>query len=325
MALHPQTAAFLAQLAAGADPDAPPMPLSPATSRAGYLGIAAVFGPGPNIQSVRDVTIPGSQGSIPIRIYQDHDKTMAPCLIYYHAGGWVIGDLDTHDHQCRQLAQLSQATIISVDYRLAPEHPFPAGHVDSLDALRYIANNPDSFNIDPGKIAIGGDSAGGNLAAYLAICAREESIPLVLQILLYPVTDARSYLDDVDTFLYPSINENIDSPLLTLETMRFFARETLSGLDHEKTVSDWRLSPILAEDLSNLTPAYIAVCEYDPLRDEGIAYATLLTEFGTSVNLSNWQGQIHLLMQLAPVIDDGHSLLEEVVMALRTAFEGSQT
>ena len=180
---------------------------------------------------------------------------MAPCLIYYHAGGWVIGDLDTHDHQCRQLAQLSQATIISVDYRLAPEHPFPSGHVDSLDALRYIANNPDSFNIDPGKIAIGGDSAGGNLAAYLAICAREESIPLVLQILLYPVTDARSYLDGVDTFLYPSINENIDSPILTLETMRFFARETLSGLDHEKTVSDWRLSPILAEDLSNLAPA----------------------------------------------------------------------
>jgi acetyl esterase len=324
MALNPQTAAFLAQLAAGADPEAAPIPLSPETSRAGYLGIAAAFGPGPSIQSVRDVTIPGSQGSIPLRIYQDHDKTMAPCLLYYHAGGWVIGDLDTHDHQCRQLAQFSQATIISVDYRLAPEHPFPAGHVDSLDALRYIANNPDSFNIDPERIAIGGDSAGGNLAAYLAICAREESISLVLQILLYPVTDARSYLDDVDTFLYPSINENIDSPLLTLETMRFFARETLCGLDHEKTVSDWRLSPILAEDLSNLAPAYIAVCEYDPLRDEGIAYATRLTEFGTSVNLSNWQGQIHLLMQLAPVIDDGHSLLEEVVVALRTAFEGSQ-
>ncbi|MBT6586484.1 MAG: alpha/beta hydrolase fold domain-containing protein, partial [Gammaproteobacteria bacterium] len=123
----------------------------------------------------------------------------------------------------------------------------------------------------------------------------------------------------------PSINENIDSPLLTLEIMRFFARETLSGLDHEKTVNDWRLSPILAEDLSKLAPAYIAVCEYDPLRDEGIAYATRLTEYGTSVKLSNWQGQIHLLMQLAPVTVDGHSLLEEVVLALRAAFKGSQT
>jgi acetyl esterase len=207
----------------------------------------------------------------------------------------------------------------------APEHPFPSGHVDSLDALRYISNNPDSVNIDPGKIAIGGDSDDGNLAAYLPICARKESIPLVLQILLYPVTDARSYLDDVNTFLYPSINENINSPLLTLETMRFFARETLSGLDHEKTVSDWRLSPILAEDLSNLAPAYIAVCEYDPLRDEGIAYVTRLTEFGTSVNLSNWQGQIHLLMQLAPVTDDGQSSRDETVLALKTAFGGSQT
>ena len=323
MALNPQTAAFLAKLFAGVDPEAPVGPPSPATSRAGYLGIAAAFGPGPSLKSVRNTTIEGSLGLIPIRIYRDHEQTQAPCLVYYHAGGWVIGDLDTHDHQCRQLAQLSGATVISVDYRLAPEHPFPCGHVDSLDALRHIANNPKTFGIDPHKMAIGGDSAGGNLAAYLAICARAEGISLVLQILLYPVTDSRSYLDGVSTFAYPSIDENKNSPLLTLETMQFFARETLSGSDKDLTASDWRLSPILAEDLSNLTPAYIAVCELDPLRDEGIAYANRLTEGGNTVTLSNWPGQVHLLMQLAPVVDDGRSLLESVVSALNSAFAGA--
>ena len=120
MALNPQTAAFLATLFAGVDPEAPVRPPSPATSRAGYLGIAAAFGPGPALKSVHNTTIEGSLGAIPIRIYRDHDQTQAPCLVYYHAGGWVIGDLDTHDHQCRQLAQLSGATVISVDYRLAP-------------------------------------------------------------------------------------------------------------------------------------------------------------------------------------------------------------
>ena len=322
MALNPQTAAFLATLFAGVDPEAPVRPPSPATSRAGYLGIAAAFGPGPALQSVQNTTIAGSLGEIPIRIYRDQEQNEAPCLVYYHAGGWVIGDLDTHDHQCRQLAQLSGATVISVDYRLAPEHPFPSGHIDSLDALRYIASNPDEFDIDPKKIAIGGDSAGGNLAAYLAICARAEGISLALQILLYPVTDTRSYLDDVHDFAYPSIDENKDSPLLTLETMRFFARETLSGSETTLSASDWRLSPILTEDLSNLAPAYIAVCELDPLRDEGIAYANRLTEAGNTVTLSNWPGQVHLLMQLATVTDDGRCLLEAVVSALKSAFAG---
>ena len=120
MALNPQTAAFLATLFAGVDPEAPVRPPSPATSRAGYLGIAAAFGPGPALQSVQNTTIAGSLGEIPIRIYRDHEQNEAPCLVYYHAGGWVIGDLYTHDHQCRQLAQLSGATVISVDYRLAP-------------------------------------------------------------------------------------------------------------------------------------------------------------------------------------------------------------
>lgn len=322
MALNPQTATFLASLLANVDPEAPVTPPSPATSRAGYLGIAAAFGPGPDLKRVDNATIAGSLGEIPIRVYRDHEQTQAPCLVYYHAGGWVIGDLDTHDHQCRQLAQLSRATVISVDYRLAPEHPFPSGHVDSLDALRYIASNPDAFGIDAQKIAIGGDSAGGNLAAYLAICARSEGIPIVLQILLYPVTDTRSYLDEVSDFAYPSIDENKNSPLLTLETMRFFARETLSGSGEGLTASDWRLSPIVVEDLSNLAPAYIAVCELDPLRDEGIAYADRLTKAGNTVTLSNWAGQVHLLMQLAPVADDGERLLEAVVSALESAFEG---
>ena len=322
MALNPQTAAFLATLFAGVDPEAPVKPPSPATSRAGYLGIAAAFGPGPALQSVQNTTIAGSLGEIPIRIYRDQEQNEAPCLVYYHAGGWVIGDLDTHDHQCRQLAQLSGATVISVDYRLAPEHPFPSGHIDSLDALRYIASNPDEFDIDPKKIAIGGDSAGGNLAAYLAICARAEGIPLVLQMLLYPVTDTRSYLDDVHDFAYPSIDENKDSPLLTLETMRFFAHHTVTGSKIPRPADDWRLSPILMENLSNLAPTYIGVCELDPLRDEGIAYAKALEAQGTSVTLTEWADQVHILMQLAPICSDGAALLQSVRDQLNAAFSG---
>ena len=126
----------------------------------------------------------------------------------------------------------------------------------------------------------------------------------------------------MSTFAYPSIDENKNSPLLTLETMQFFARETLSGSETTLSASDWRLSPILTEDLSNLAPAYIAVCELDPLRDEGIAYANLLTSAGNTVTLSNWPGQVHLLMQLAPVTDDGRRLLEAVVSALKSAFAG---
>jgi len=321
MPLNHETAAFLSQLAAAAPPGPPPEP-TPEGSRAGYRGIAAALGPGPAIDTVIDQTITGSQGEIPIRIYRDHNSETAPCLVYYHGGGWIIGDLETHDHQCRQLAQSSGITVISVDYRLAPEHPFPSGHIDSLDALRYIARHPQEFSIDPMKIAVGGDSAGGNLAAFVAISAREEDISLVLQILLYPVTDARSYTGHADTFSYPSISENAESPLLTLETMRFFAHHTVTGSKIPRPADDWRLSPILMENLSNLAPTYIAVCELDPLRDEGIAYAKALEAQGNTVTLTEWADQVHILMQLAPICSDGAALLQSVRDQLNAAFSG---
>lgn len=324
MTLNPETAAFLAKLATGVDPNAPAPEPTPASSRAGYLGIASALGPGPALEAVTDETIPGSLGSIPVRIYRDHSESCAPCLVYYHAGGWVIGDLDTHDHQCRQLAQRTKATIIAVDYRLAPEHPFPASHTDCMDALRYIAKNPDQFDIDAARIAVGGDSAGGNLAAVVAIAAKAEKIPLVFQLLLYPVTDSRSYCSDVTTFDYPSISENADSPLLKLATMQFFVDHLLAGQASELT-TDWRLSPILVEDLTDLAPAYIGVCELDPLRDEGIAYGNRLRAAGVDVTVSNWPGQVHLLMQLAPVTPDGVALLEDVAQHLKQAFAGAST
>ena len=321
MPLNHETAAFLSQLAAAAPPGQPPEP-TPERSRAGYRGIAAALGPGPELRAVTNQTIPGSQGEIPIRIYRDHGDEMAPCLVYYHGGGWIIGDLETHDHQCRQLARSSGITVISVDYRLAPEHPFPSGHIDSLDALRYIAQHPEVFGIDPMKLAVGGDSAGGNLAAFVAIAAREENISLVLQVLLYPVTDARSYTGLTDTFVYPSISENAESPLLTLETMRFFAHHTITGSQIPRPAEDWRLSPIVMENLSNLAPAYIAVCELDPLRDEGVAYAKALEAQGNNVTLTEWADQVHILMQLAPVCSDGAALMQSVRDQLNAAFGG---
>ncbi len=324
MPLNHETAAFLSQLAAAAPPGPPPEP-TPERSRAGYRGIAAALGPGPELNTVIDQTIAGSQGEISIRIYRDHSSETAPCLVYYHGGGWTIGDLETHDHQCRQLAESSGITVISVDYRLAPEHPFPSGHIDSLDALRYISRHPEEFGIDPMKLAVGGDSAGGNLAAFVAIAAREENISLVLQVLLYPVTDARSYTGRVDSFIYPSISENAESPLLTLETMRFFAHHTVTGSEIPCPADDWRLSPLLMETLSNLAPAYIEVCELDPLRDEGVAYAKALEAQGNNVTLTEWDDQVHILMQLAPVCSDGAALLQSVRDQLRAAFSGDLT
>ena len=318
MPVNPQTADFLAMLAANAPADPPPQ--TPEVSRQGYLGMAEVLGPGPELASVSDQVVRSAAADIPIRIYKDHDSSNAPCVIYLHGGGWVIGDLDTHDKECRYLAQKAKCTVIAVHYRLGPEAPFPAGHEDCLEVLRAVTGHPEDYGIDASKVAVAGDSAGGNLAAYLAIAARDEGIALALQVLIYPVTDARSYLRSVETFAYPSITENAEGPLLTLEGMRFFAENTLLSDDPAKEAKDWRISPILAESLEGVARAVVATCELDPLRDEGNRYAERLMTAGVKTELTQWAGQPHVLFQMSTITDDGMKLMNHVAAKLMEAF-----
>lgn len=318
MPLNPQTEAFFSGLAAN-NPDGPQThEQEPDAARAGYLALAQVLGPGPELASVEDRVI---AGNIKIRIYTPEGTGDKPALIYYHGGGWVIGDLDTHDRECRLLAEGAGCVVIAVDYRLAPEHPFPAGHDDCWQATLYVAEHPDEFGIDGSRLAVGGDSAGGNLAAYTAICARDAGIPLKLQLLIYPATDGRAHHADSSETPHPSLIENADGVVLTRATMQYFAKHLTTGMDFAEAARDWRLSPLLAEDHAGLAPAYIATCEFDPIRDEGNAYAEKLRTAGVPVTHKVWAGQPHLLFQLLPVLDDGKALIAESIAALISAFD----
>jgi acetyl esterase len=210
-------------------------------------------------------------------------------LVYFHGGGWVIGDLDTHDTLCRELANQSGCAVIAVDYRLAPEHRVPAAVDDAIAATRWIAANGSQLKIDPARLAVGGDSAGGNLAAVCAQQARDDDLALAAQLLVYPNT---ALLGD-----YPSRTENADGYFLTLADMRWFALQ-YTGLREddpaaEQLNKDPRLSPLHAASLADLAPAVIATAEFDPLRDEGEAYAVALRDAGGQVTHRRFAGLIH--------------------------------
>jgi len=321
MPLNPQTEAFFASMAEGGDrPQTHEQ--QPAEARQGYLALAQALGPGPELHQVEDRKIPGEHDDIPLRVYTPKASDNAlPALIYFHGGGWVIGDLDTHDRECRLLADQADCVVIAVDYRLAPEHPFPASHQDCWSALHYVVEHPGHFNIDAGRIAVGGDSAGGNLSAFVALAARDAQIDLKLQMLIYPATDARAHHPDSEHEPYPSLLENADAVVLTRDTMRYFASHVATGQNHKDVVNDWRMSPLLAENHEGLAPAFIATCEFDPIRDEGNVYAEKLQAAGVPVQHKVWAGQPHLLFQLSPVLDDGKALISECVSALKDAFK----
>ena len=320
MPLNPQTAAFFQAMAEN-NPDGPQThEQSPADARQGYLALAHVLGPGPDLANVEDRTIKGSESDIPVRVYSPTNDETLPCLIYFHGGGWVIGDLDSHDRECRLLADGAGCRVIAVDYRLAPEHVFPAAHTDCWDATRFIADNAAGFGIDAANLAVGGDSAGGNLAAFVALKARDEGLPLKLQMLIYPATDARAHHPTSTAEHWPSLIENAEAVVLTRATMQYFATHLMKGLDPVTVASDWRMSPLLADDHGGVAPAFIATCEMDPIRDEGNAYAGRLTAAGVAVNHKVWAGQPHLLFQLSPVLDDGKALIAESAAALKAAF-----
>ena len=238
------------------------------------------------VRSVEDATVAGPEGAIPIRIYRPDVDGAVPTVVFFHGGGFVIGDLDTHDDHARLICHDVEAVVVSVDYRLAPEHPFPAGFEDCFASTKWAAEHIAELGGDAGRIAVAGDSAGGNLSAAVAIAATREGGPkLAAQLLIYPGVDFRE-----DDDLHPSRIENGEGLFLTSEDMQWFGNHYLSDQAHRH---DPRASVLLATDLAGLPPAVVGTGEYDPLRDEGEAYAKALEEAGVKVALRRYDGLIH--------------------------------
>lgn len=240
-------------------------------------------------------------GGVPIRIYRPDTGDARPCLVFFHGGGWVIGDLDTHDAPCRLLAKESGCVVIAVDYRLAPEHPFPIPLDDCYRAFCWIHQNAQQLGLDPNKLAVGGDSAGGNMAAVICLRARDESGPPIQhQLLIYPVTNAT-----MDTESY---RDNGEGYMLTQATMSWFLDHYLAEQDRQ----DPFVSPLLAPDLERLPPATVFTAEFDPLRDEGNAYAKRLELAGVRTLIKQFDGQVHGFFTMTDVMPEA---LEAVTLA----------
>ncbi len=307
--LDPRAKAIIDLTANAIANGAPPMwEMTPPAARAAYRTMNGMMGSGEAVESVENRVIPGPDGDLPIRIYRPSAEARG-AFVYYHGGGFVIGDLETHDRENRRIANRSGAVVISVDYRLAPEHPFPAATDDAWAALSWVIANADDLGIDPKRVAVGGDSAGGNLAAVTALRAKEEGVALALQVLIYPAVDIADGVDE----RYPSRTRN-DGLVLSREVNDWFIGAYAGG---GSLPQDKRLTPI-REDLSGLAPALVITAEFDPLRDEGRAYAERLSAAGTRTTLTEYPGQIHGFFNLAPAIPAGWDAVEEVAAALRS-------
>jgi acetyl esterase len=282
--------------------------LSPTEARAMYRALS-MLEQGEAIHRVDDRLVPTAAGDLAVRVYTPEDAVGSNrgVLLWLHGGGWVIGDLDTADSTCRALANRAGAVVVSVDYRLAPEHPAPAALEDCLAALTWTVENAELLGVDVSKVAVGGDSAGGNLAALVCQRVRDEFGPDIdFQLLVYPVTDL--------TLGHPSIDENAEGYFLTKASMEWFVDCYLG--DRER--KDASVSPLFA-DLSGLPPALVITAEYDPLRDEGEAYATRLQEAGVPTEHRRYDGQIHGFLGMATMLDGGRHALDLAGAALRTA------
>ncbi|MEZ5727282.1 MAG: alpha/beta hydrolase [Burkholderiaceae bacterium] len=266
----------------------------------------------PAMASVKDFTVPGRDGEIPVRSYRpagSADDTMLPVLVYLHGGGWTIGDCDTHDVLCRELANGAGCAVVSVDYRMGPEHRFPAAVHDCIDATAWVAANAESLNVDPARIAIGGDSAGGNLSAVVALAARDAGGPaLAFQLLIYPATDMRLAM--------ASHGRNGSGYLLTSDLIGWFRGNYVGPEQYD----DWRASPLLAESFVNLPPALVLTAGYDPLVDEGKAYADVLAAAGVPVEYVCYEGQIHGFITMGKVLDQANHAVARCAAALKAVF-----
>jgi acetyl esterase len=311
MALDPQVKAVLEMVVKAGRPAY--HTLSPKDARQLFIETRPAATPTPpEIGSVRNVVADVAGGSIPLRVYRPAgvpDTTRLPAYLYFHGGGWVIGDLNTHDVVCRQLTAVSGTSVVSVDYRLAPEHKFPAAADDAWAATQWVVAHAAELGLDAGRLAVGGDSAGGNLAAVVALMARDAGGPAIaLQVLIYPVTDvmreSRTYADFADGYM------------LTRDSMRWFIAHYLRSKDDAR---DWRVSPLRASSLAGLPPALIVTAGFDPLRDEGEQYAGRLRDAGVMVDYVCYGGMVHGFLGMGKLIDTAGRAIAQIGTSLRQA------
>ena len=310
MSLHPQ---IVLSLKALADANLPAMhTLTPVEARELMTAVTRARGAeGGPIARAEDRVAPGPAGDIPVRVYWPNEAGPLPIVVYFHGGGHVIGSLETHDAIARNVACESGALVVSVDYRMGPEHRFPAAVEDSWAAVLWAAGAAESLGADAGRIAVCGDSAGGNLAAVVALLARDAGGPAIrLQSLVYPVSDYNLQSDS-----YHAFAEGYGP--LTRRAMEWFRSHYLNG---PADAEDWRASPIKAASLAGVAPAHVITASHDVLRDDGVRYAAALQAAGVSVRHTEYAGMIHGFFGMIPAIDDAAAAHREVGAELRRAF-----
>lgn len=311
MALDPQIQSLLDIMKAAGLPEI--WQLTPEQGREQYKMRVSKLAPKIDIQRVYDRKIPGPAQDITLRVYQPREPRAGekfPVLLWFHGGGFVIGDLDTHDSACRGLANEADCVVVAVHYRLAPECKFPAAVEDCHAALRWLALHAVELNADPQRIAVGGDSAGGNLAAVAAILARDDGYPkLAGQLLIYPCV-----APEPET---PSHKKFAEGYVLTRNAITWFYKLYTQS---PKQFYDFRFAPLAHDDLSKLPPALVMVAGFDPLRDEGVDYAKRLVEAGNRVTLSNYEGMIHGFYLMGGAVDAAKRAITESARHLRQWF-----
>ncbi|MCU0813854.1 MAG: alpha/beta hydrolase [Burkholderiaceae bacterium] len=287
--------------------------LSPAEARRFYRERRFFTQPDPPpVAALETLQAEGPHGAISLRAYRPAGATpgaVLPALVYFHGGGWVIGDLDTHDVLCRELANAAGCAVVAVDYRLAPEHAFPAAVDDCLAATRWVREHAAALHLDARRLAVGGDSAGGNLSAVVCLALRDALEPLpAFQLLIYPATDMRA--------VAPSHTQNAQGYLLTADSIAYYRGHYVPDAAQW---TDWRASPLLAVDHGRLPPALVLTAGFDPLRDEGRQYADALSGAGTKAEYVCFERQLHCFITMGRVIDEANTAVALCGAALRRA------
>lgn len=289
----------------------PPLYTMPAVqARQAYATGAEILEvPRPPLDAVHALRIPGRSGTLAARLYRPVPTPSLPVLLYFHGGGFVVGSVETHDTLCRILASNSGAAVVSVDYRLAPEHRFPAAVLDAEDALLWLFEEGAGLALDLQRVAVGGDSAGGTLAAVTALRARDLGLQLALQLLIYPGTTAHQ-----DT---ASHRAYADDPIIGKRQIDWFFDQYIAPEQRE----DWRFAPLLADDVAGVAPAWLALAECDPLVDEGVAYGDQLRMAGVAVDLEIYRGVVHGFVQMGRALPQARRFHADAGAVLRSAFD----
>jgi acetyl esterase len=309
--LDPQARALIERAAASGAPALHTLP-APEARRLYRESRLALAPPPVAVQETRDFSMAGPGGAIGARYYRPlgtKPGEAPPAVVYFHGGGWTCGDLDTHDSVCRGIAAHGACAVVAVDYRMGPEHRFPAAVEDALAALRWVAANASQLGVDPARLVVAGESAGGNLAAVAALALRDSALRLAMQVLVYPVTDQAADTD--------SLGRYAQGYSLTRELLRWYQDNYLRD---ERDRADWRASPLRAKDHSRLPPAYVITAGFDPLRDEGRAYAERLAQAGVEVTYECFEGQIHGFLPMAGAIAAAHHAHYRIGQMLRMRF-----